>query len=648
MAQKVRVVRTNIATTDQDLERRQQIWGRYAAIKALIRRHLPASSASTLAEPAPASTGVMDWHSDLGGQPVALSSLQGDERQRVEKLLSDRLTALRELAQRASDDPAAPDLLQAAQSPDPTQVYVLNGQPVVVGWGLSLPATGSPMASAAATAAPLATAAPAGAASHPNTPVSAAIAPASAATVAVGAASAEQSQTAPERRRSLLWLWLLLGFLGLALLIGLLIWWLYDDLEKAAEDLFPPQTNEQPAPEEETPPASDPLPEPPADPPTDPVVPPITTPEATVPEAALPETTLPGPRPSDPLAPNATLPDSTPPAPSAEEQKLRDQIAAAEAELRRRLNACPVQQVPLPTTVPDPLPPQNSQVEPPKVETPPAEPPVAEVPRETPPIPESKPTPPPQMAQQPPTPAPTPAPAPSTAPSEPQRSASACPAPRKKWEAPELVVLLDRSGSMRLRAGIPQSQVEDLYRRAARGDASALAQLNSLAGQGDNSRLGIAKGAVRGMMETLPSDVDVGLVVFGQCSGAESFKFFSANDRSRLLSLLRSITPQEGTPLARGLERAGAMVDGVSVPATVVVVTDGEDSCGGDPCAVARALKAQKPNLTINVVDVNGTGEAACMAQATGGKVYRMRSPDDLENLIKKASGETPVPPGCQ
>jgi Mg-chelatase subunit ChlD len=207
---------------------------------------------------------------------------------------------------------------------------------------------------------------------------------------------------------------------------------------------------------------------------------------------------------------------------------------------------------------------------------------------------------------------------------------------------------MDRSGSMRLRAGVPQSKVEDLYRRASRGDAAAIAELNSLTGQGDNSRLGVAKGAVRDMMETLPKDVDVGLVVFGQCSGAESFKFFSANDRPRLLSLLQSITPQEGTPLARGLERAGTMVDGVSVPATVVVVTDGQDSCGGDPCAVARALKAQKPNLTINVVDVNGSGEAACMAQATGGKVYRMRSPDDLDNLIQKASGETPVPPGCE
>jgi Mg-chelatase subunit ChlD len=269
-------------------------------------------------------------------------------------------------------------------------------------------------------------------------------------------------------------------------------------------------------------------------------------------------------------------------------------------------------------------------------------------------MPESKPTPPkpaPQaqkpvspQAQKPASPQPQAQPA---AP-KPERSATACPPPRKKWEAPELVILLDRSGSMQLRAHLPQSQIEDLYRRASRGDRAAIAKLNELTGNDSDSRLSVAKAAVRGMLETLPKDVDVGLVVFGKCSGAESFKFFSANDRPRMQALLQSITPQEGTPLARGLERAGAMVDGVSVPATVVVVTDGEDSCHGDPCAVARALKQAKPNLTINVVDVNGMGEGACMAQATGGKVFRMRSPDNLENLIKEASGEAPVPAGCQ
>jgi Mg-chelatase subunit ChlD len=636
MAQKVRVVRTNIATPDQEVEGRQQIWGRYAAIKALIRRTLPASSASTLTEPVSAGANMIDWHSDLGGQPVALTSLQGEERQRVERLLADRLAALRDLAQRTPDDPVAQDLLQAAQVPDPNQVYVMNGQPVVVGWGLgpSNAALSSPSSTPTAAAAPLAaaTAPIASAAAPTNAPTPTdgatgaavganvgAAAAATAAGTAGTAAAATQEQAPTERRRSLLWLWILLGILGFLILLGLLLWWLFGDWDKAVDDILPPPTVEEPLPQ-----------------PT----------EETPPPAAIP-----------PGQDGAEQPVT--PQPSAEEQQLRDRIAAAEAELRRRLNACPVEQVPLPSTLPEPAAPQGSAVTPPveppvepPAETPAPElpaPPVAEVPETAPPIPESKPTPPPrpQVAETPPA-SPQPAPPQSGSQPQPQKSASACPTPRKKWEAPELVVLLDRSGSMRLRAGIPQSKVEDLYRRASRGDAAALAELNSLVGQGDNSRLGVAKGAVRDMMETLPKDVDVGLVVFGQCSGAESFKFFSANDRPRLLGLLQSITPQDGTPLARGLERAGTMVDGVSVPATVVVVTDGEDSCGGDPCAVARALKAQKPNLTINVVDVNGSGEAACMAQATGGKVYRMRSPDDLDNLIQKASGETPVPPGCE
>src|SRR3546814_18745838 len=96
-----------------------------------------------------------------------------------------------------------------------------------------------------------------------------------------------------------------------------------------------------------------------------------------------------------------------------------------------------------------------------------------------------------------------------------------------------------------------------------------------------------------------------------------------------------------GTALARASERAGKVVanDGESV---IVVVSDGEETCHGDPCAAARALKAAKPNAIINVIDISGDGKGRqviqCVAQATGGRVLTPQSPMDLARTLQQAT----------
>ncbi|NKD77318.1 VWA domain-containing protein [Haematospirillum sp. H1815] len=220
---------------------------------------------------------------------------------------------------------------------------------------------------------------------------------------------------------------------------------------------------------------------------------------------------------------------------------------------------------------------------------------------------------------------------------------ASCPPKPKAWENPEVAVLLDASGSMGLSADLKPSQVQRLMRQVMGGNSSALSKL-----QGGRSRLDAAKDAVADLTKTLPRHIDLGLLVFGRCEGTDNYKFFKADERTRLLEQLRSITPRQGTPLARGLERAGTMLDGVRVPGTIVVVTDGEDSCGGDPCAVARALKARKPNIRINVISVDGSGDGRCMAETTGGKLILPKDGQSWDDLFRAASGHAPVPQGCE
>jgi hypothetical protein len=350
----------------------------------------------------------------------------------------------------------------------------------------------------------------------------------------------------------------------------------------------------------------------------------------------------------------------------ADETALRAEVERLERELRARLDACPM---PSTLTTP-PVLPASPVVEPPIVEPPVVEPevvkppvvepPVAEPPVVKPPVAEAPPaklppkgppakTPPPQEVAEAPKPDAPPSKRPQK-PAAPPADKQECPPPVPEWEAPEVVVLLDSSGSMGYPTNVSDSEIKALVRRARAGDAAALRRLQELKDKtgGPNTRLSAAKDAVSDVAATLPPEIDLGLVVFGDCKGADNHKFFSAPERPQLNQLLQTITPLNGTPLARGVERAGNMVDGVTVPAVVVVITDGEDSCNGDPCAAARALKARKPQLKINVIDVDGSGQGRCMAEATGGKVLSTGDGVSWEDLVQKATEQKPRPAGCK
>jgi hypothetical protein len=77
----------------------------------------------------------------------------------------------------------------------------------------------------------------------------------------------------------------------------------------------------------------------------------------------------------------------------------------------------------------------------------------------------------------------------------------------------------------------------------------------------------------------------------------------------------------------------------------IVVVSDGADTCHGDPCAAAQAIAAAKPNVHINVISIGGERNSAaqCMAQSTGGHVYQPGNAIEMEKAIRQASGEPDV-----
>ena len=125
-------------------------------------------------------------------------------------------------------------------------------------------------------------------------------------------------------------------------------------------------------------------------------------------------------------------------------------------------------------------------------------------------------------------------------------------------------------------------------------------------------------------------------------------------DRAAAGRAILGIEPKlmSGTPLAASIEAAGRDLARATGPTTVVVLTDGEETCDGDPEAAIRALRAAGTDVRVSIVgfDVDADDEAAARdrfaAWATlgGGRFVEARDRDALAAAIV-ASLETPPEP---
>jgi hypothetical protein len=220
--------------------------------------------------------------------------------------------------------------------------------------------------------------------------------------------------------------------------------------------------------------------------------------------------------------------------------------------------------------------------------------------------------------------------------------------------APEMIVVFDASGSMQININATEAEQEWLFKILSAGP-NPLGRLNPSERQKferllrEPTRIVTAKQATVNVIQRLPKDVGTGLVVVDQCpGGARNLGRFSPNQRGQMISRLNQLSPHQGTPLADGLLQGGELADGVTRQSTILLVSDGEENCGGDPCFVARNLKRKKPHLKINVIDIGGTGAANCAADLTGGKVYTVSNVNELNIAVESAAQETLGPAHCR
>ena len=148
-------------------------------------------------------------------------------------------------------------------------------------------------------------------------------------------------------------------------------------------------------------------------------------------------------------------------------------------------------------------------------------------------------------------------------------------------------------------------------------------------------RIDAAKSAMTTLVGELPEDSPVGLIAYGTSTGnSDAEKEAGCRDvsvvsgmrpldRTTLSGQIDRINASGYTPIARALRTAADELPGDGAKQSIVLVSDGEDTCGEPPCDVASELKQKHPGLTINTIgfktDRSANQALICMAEVTGG-----------------------------
>ncbi|MFC4175163.1 VWA domain-containing protein [Microvirga sp. GCM10011540] len=167
---------------------------------------------------------------------------------------------------------------------------------------------------------------------------------------------------------------------------------------------------------------------------------------------------------------------------------------------------------------------------------------------------------------------------------------------------------------------------------------------NSMWGRIDGKpKMEIARDAVSSLLDGLPKGARLGIVAYGHrragdCGDIERILPVGAVDRDRVQAVAGRLTPRGKTPITASLKEAAGLLE-PGRPGSVIILTDGIETCSGDPCALAEELKRRNAGFVAHVIgfDVSAVErpKLSCIAERTGGAFLAASNAGELGQALK-------------
>ena len=191
-------------------------------------------------------------------------------------------------------------------------------------------------------------------------------------------------------------------------------------------------------------------------------------------------------------------------------------------------------------------------------------------------------------------------------------------------EQPNTILVLDASGSM-------WGQIESV------------------------NKIVIARDVVGMLLNDFPDDQNLGLTVYGHrergnCSDIETVVAPGVATKSAIRDAVNGINPRGKTPMTDAIIAAAEALRYTEERATVILVSDGIETCNPDPCAAALALEEAGVDFTAHVVgfdvtDPEALAQMQCLADNTGGTFTTASNADELAFALETVAVAPPPEP---
>ncbi len=154
----------------------------------------------------------------------------------------------------------------------------------------------------------------------------------------------------------------------------------------------------------------------------------------------------------------------------------------------------------------------------------------------------------------------------------------------------------------------------------------------------------IAKDALKKVIEQWDPKTNLGLMVYGHrkkgdCNDIELIVPLSDFNKKNFLAKVENIVPKGKTPISRALKKAAKTLRHTEDKATVILISDGKETCDDNPCAVAKELKKSGIDFVTHVIGFNvdkvTDEQLTCIAKATGGEYFSAKNAPDLNKALK-------------
>ncbi|MDN5781695.1 MAG: VWA domain-containing protein [Luteimonas sp.] len=163
----------------------------------------------------------------------------------------------------------------------------------------------------------------------------------------------------------------------------------------------------------------------------------------------------------------------------------------------------------------------------------------------------------------------------------------------------------------------------------------------------------VAKDVMSRLVRALPDDAKVGLTAYGHrrkgdCMDIESLVALGPLDRDAMIKQIEGLNAIGMTPLTASVKQAIEQLRQAEQSASVVLVSDGLESCGGDPCEAVKAARQSGVDFKLHVVGFDlgdaDTQQLQCMADAGGGRFFSANNADELAGALDEAVQVEPEP----